>query len=908
MADKKKTKTVLLEELSNLRQQVRQLEVSEKRYRDFVENVEDACLEMDLTGRFTFANKALFSVIGYSREDFSQMARWQFFPTREESDRITTTYHEIYQTGIPRKIVDYSILHKDGSVRNFEASVSLIRNEEGNPVGFRGIGRDVTEQKAAEAQQERYRNFIENIEDFCFETDLAGNFTFVNHAMLNRFGFTIEDAMGMNFKTYIKPDEVHKIFSEFHNLYLTGKPLSLLDYGVVHKDGSIITLEGSISLICDAQGNPVGFRGISRDVTEKRKTVDILERYKNFVENVFDICWESDLDGNFTFINSAVLRRLGFSKEDFKKINYKQYTTPEEAGRIYQIFNDMYQTGVPITAIDHEIILSDGQVRYMELSASLKRDSAGKPVGIRGISRDVTEKRKMEADQENYRAFIENIEDGCWEIDLNGYCTFCNQATLDQFGYSAEEQKIITSKDYTTPEEGKRIRRIYTEMFRTGRPIKVHDQEIIRKDGSIRILEVSASVIRDASGKIIGARGINRDVTEHKRMKTEQEKLIAQFNQAQKMEALGTLSGGIAHDFNNLLMGIQGYASLILFNTDPTHPNYEKLKAIESQVQSGANLTKQLLGYARSGRYEVNPIDLNDFIKKTTNMFGRTKKEIRLFENYGESLWLVEADAGQLEQVFLNLFVNAWQAMPGGGSLYVETQNVTLDEFYIRPYNIIPGHYVKVTVTDTGVGMDKETQQRIFEPFFTTKTMGRGTGLGLASVYGIIKGHKGIINVYSEKGHGTSFNIYLPVSQKKLISKEPVVSEIRGGHETILLVDDENVITDVTGQMLTGLGYQIFIADSGEKAIEIYKESPGRIDLVIMDMIMPAMGGGETFRAIKAINPKVKVILSSGYTLNDEAKQIMDQGVLAFLQKPYNQDELSRKVREILDQAEPPPI
>jgi len=900
MKDKKETEAQHTEELSHLRQRIAQLEASEKRYRDFVENVEDACLEMDLAGNYAFGNNALFQAIGYTREEFSQMKRWQLFPTREESDRITVIYHDIYRTGIPHKIVNYSIIHKNGTIRDFEASVSLIRNEEGNPVGFRGIARDVTEQKAIEAEQARYRNFVENIEDFCFEIDLAGNFTFVNHAMLSRFGYTMEESLGMNFKTYIKPEKFNKIFSEFNTLYQTGKPLKLLDYEIVHKDGSIITLELSVSLICDAQGKPAGFRGISRDITEKTKIVEKLEKYKNFVENVFDICWESDLDGKLTFINSAVLRKLGFSEEDLQKNKYTQYTTPEETGRVHQIFSDMLRTGIPVTTIEHEIILSDGQVRYLELSASLKRDAAGKPVGIRGISRDVTEKRKMEAAQESYRAFIENIEDGCWELDLKGYCTFCNQATLDQFGYSADEYKKITSRDYATPEEGKRIRGIYREMFRTGKPVKVHNQEIIRKDGSTRILEVSASVIRDASGKIIGARGINRDMTEHKRMEAEHEKLVAQVNQAQKMESLGTLSGGIAHDFNNLLMGIQGYASLILLNTDPAHPHFEKLKAIESQVQSGANLTKQLLGYARSGRYEVKPTDLNDLIRKTTNIFGRTKKEIRLFESYGESLWLVEADGGQLEQVFLNLFVNAWQAMPGGGSLYVNTQNVILDEFYIKPYNVDPGRYVKITVADTGVGMDKATQQRIFEPFFTTKGMGRGTGLGLASVYGIIKGHKGFINVYSEKGHGTSFNIYLPVSHKRLISEEPVISRVTGGHETILLVDDENVIIEVAGEMLTGLGYQILVADCGEKAIEIYKENKDRIDLVIMDMIMPTMGGGETFKEMKAINPKVKVILSSGYTMNSEAKHIMDQGVSAFLQKPYNLEEISGKIRAIL--------
>ncbi len=319
MKDKKKTEIQQIDELSCLRQRVRQLEASEKRYRDFVENVEDACLEVDLSGRFTFGNNVLFSAIGYTREEFSRMERWRIFPSREESDRITAIYHEIYRTGIPHKIVNYTIAHKDGSIRNFEASVSLIIDEEGNPAGFRGVARDVTQQKTMEAEQERYRNFIENIEDFCFEIDLAGNFTFVNQAMRNRFGYTKEEARGMNFRTYIKPEAVHKIIAEFHNLYRTGKPLTLLDYEILHKNGSIITLELSVSLICDAQGKPAGFRGISRDITEKRKMEAAQESYRTFVENIEDGCWEIDLNGHCTFCNQATLDQFGYSEEEQKK-------------------------------------------------------------------------------------------------------------------------------------------------------------------------------------------------------------------------------------------------------------------------------------------------------------------------------------------------------------------------------------------------------------------------------------------------------------------------------------------------------------------------------------------------------------------------------------------------------------
>jgi two-component system cell cycle sensor histidine kinase/response regulator CckA len=232
------------------------------------------------------------------------------------------------------------------------------------------------------------------------------------------------------------------------------------------------------------------------------------------------------------------------------------------------------------------------------------------------------------------------------------------------------------------------------------------------------------------------------------------------------MEAIGTLAGGIAHDFNNLLMAIQGRTSIMLMDKDSSHPDFGHLKGIEGYIGSAADLTKQLLGFARGGKYEVKPTDLNELIKKETRMFGRTKKEITIHEKYEDNLWPVEVDRGQIQQVLLNLYVNAWQAMPSGGELYIRTQNVTLDENYLKPHQFEPGRYVQISITDTGIGMDKATRERIFDPFFTTKEIGRGTGLGLASAYGILKNHGGFINVYSEKGHGSTFNIYLPASEK----------------------------------------------------------------------------------------------------------------------------------------------
>jgi two-component system, cell cycle sensor histidine kinase and response regulator CckA len=416
-----------------------------------------------------------------------------------------------------------------------------------------------------------------------------------------------------------------------------------------------------------------------------------------------------------------------------------------------------------------------------------------------------------------------------------------------------------------------------------------------------RTVFIQAARIYNPRGEMVGAIQTAQDITLRRRGEEERKRLESQLLQAQKMEAVGTLAGGITHNFNNLLMGIQGYASLMLMGMDKSHPHYEKLRAIEDQVQSGADLSRQLLGFARGGRYEVKPTDLNELIGKAAAMFGRTKKEILIHEKYAKNIWIVDVDRGQIEQVLLNLFVNAWQAMPGGGELFLATENIALDASAIGPYELKSGPYVKLSITDTGVGMDENTRRRIFDPFFTTKGMGRGTGLGLASTYGIIKGHEGFINVYSERGHGATFNIYLPASHKKMIGEDNASGDTRTGDETILVVDDEDMIADVTRDMLEGLGYHVLVARSGQEAVEIYEANPGTIDLVILDMIMPGMNGGETFDRIKSLNADVKVILSSGYSINDMAKAIMERGVRSFLQKPFRLDILSQRIRDALE-------
>jgi len=339
----------------------------------------------------------------------------------------------------------------------------------------------------------------------------------------------------------------------------------------------------------------------------------------------------------------------------------------------------------------------------------------------------------------------------------------------------------------------------------------------------------------------------------------------------------------------------------MLLDIESGHPHYEKLISVEKYVQRGADLTRQLLGFAKGVTFDVKTIDINELIKNSALMFGRTKKEIIIHEKLGHNIGPVDADAGQIEQVLLNLFLNASHAMPNGGELTLATESTILNASVVDPYHLEPGGYVMISVQDNGVGMDAAVRRRIFEPFFTTKEMGRGTGLGLASAYGIIKNHNGFIDVESKKGVGTTFKFYLPVSGRNVVGEEPEDSHLVKGPETVLLVDDEHMIIEVGVEILKALGYGVILANSGEEAIDIYRNGQNQIDAVVLDMIMPGMGGGQTFDQLKEINPEVKVLLSSGYSIDGMAADILERGCKQFIQKPFDIKELSRKLRDVLD-------
>ncbi len=506
--------------------------------------------------------------------------------------------------------------------------------------------------------------------------------------------------------------------------------------------------------------------------------------------------------------------------------------------------------------------------------------------GKHNFARAITE--ELLSIKKHFETILDAMSDGILEVAPGGEIVYANKKAVSLVGIPEERllglpiSDILTGNDIAEVEKClDRISEDPAPAFR-GSPITLNMHQV-----SLSILPV---VNDGLSTSII----ILTDVTDKLRM-------AEQLVHANKMEALGTLSGGIAHNFNNLLMAIQGNISLMRLEKGLGPRHYDKLKTVEDYVLSGSQLTRQLLGLAKGGHRNVKTLNLNWLVKESSDIFGRTKKEIIIHRKLEEKIWPVEADESQIEQTLLNLYVNAWQAMKNGGDLYIETKNIVLKSDDAIPYGLKADMYVQISIADNGSGMDKKTMGKIFDPFFTTKELGVGTGLGLASVYSAIKEHNGAITVESEQGVGTRFDIYLPVSGI-IPDIQPKLPEIiQKGKGTILFIEDEDWIIDVTKQMLEKMGYVCFTAGNGNDAICLYKEKGSEIDVVILDMVMPGLGGGETFDKLKEMDPDVKVILSSGYGMDGEVSDILNRGCCDFIQKPFKMGALSKKVKAAMD-------
>ena len=512
------------------------------------------------------------------------------------------------------------------------------------------------------------------------------------------------------------------------------------------------------------------------------------------------------------------------------------------------------------------------------------------------LRNEIEERKRVEKalreSEDRYRSVSRDMPAMVCRFLPDGNLTFANVRFKKHFQISDKPLEDTNIFSFFSDTELQRMKR-RLQRLRPGKPMVTYEQCSQTITGETLWRQWTDRALFDEQGNALEYQSVSIDITDKKNVESK-------LQQAQKMEAIGTLAGGIAHDFNNLLMGVQGNISLMYLDVDRCHPLYENIRSIEQLVDSGANLTRQLLGFARGGKYVVKPVNLNDVVAETAALFSRTRKSIRIHETYEPNLRMVSADRGQIEQVLINLYLNAWQAMSEKGDLYLETQNVTIDEKFVKPFEVSYGDYIRVSVTDTGKGIDPAISHRIFDPFFTTKDFGCGSGLGLASVFGIVKNHDGIVDFESQAGRGSTFSIYLPVSQETRKEPAPAPEGILKGPETILLVDDEPYILDVGMKMLAKMGYTVIKACCGEEAVRVFTDSHQQIDLVILDLIMPDIGGGEVFDRLRTIRPDIKVLLASGYSMGDAAT-IIDRGCNGFIQKPFGMEKLSHAIRVVID-------
>lgn len=503
--------------------------------------------------------------------------------------------------------------------------------------------------------------------------------------------------------------------------------------------------------------------------------------------------------------------------------------------------------------------------------------------------------------EERYRSIIENIDEGYYEIDLLGIFTFVNRRLCRMTRRTRDRFIGMNFKEVVNPETARLIKEEAKNVYETGMPSGLNQTRVIRADGSVGVYEHSIALIEDAQGKKKGFRGIVRDATQAIDQEKKRKALEEKYFQVEKLESIATLAGGLAHEFNNLLMGIQGNTSLLLVKYQ-SHPIIaDKVRNIERCIKRGAEVTNKLLGFARSGKYQETELDLNLLLKGVCDLFGRTRKDIRILQVDNGDVCPVRGDSAQIEHIFLNLLLNSAQAMPGGGEIHIIVENYSVDEALAFLHDAEPGEYVRVTVSDTGTGMDAATRKRVFEPFFTTKERVRGTGLGLASVYGIVKNHSGMITLDSKQGEGTCFKIYLPASiheqQARSVEKDFTDKQL----STILLVDDEKTVLDINIEILEVLGYRVIAAENSRDAVELFVENLETVVLVIMDVIMPGRNGFETARLLREIKEDVKILFVSGFPKGHDQFEDEFKANEQFIQKPYTLEELDIVLNKVLE-------
>lgn len=759
------------------------------------------------------------------------------------------------------------------------------------------------------------QEFINSIVDPIMVIEEGCRVAMVNDALLSLHGETREDVLGQPCYKILHHNDIPCQQPDgecpFMEVFESGRPVR-----VVHrhykKNKEEMIVEITACPVKNEDGKVMRMLEVIRDVTAEHKLQEENRQSLEFLASVLEGIGEGvvvvDKEFRILIANKGYLRQTALDRDNIigrhcYEVSHHFDSHCMDNGHDCPV-EAAFDTGQPAHAM-HTHFSRDGKEVYVECRAYPIKDSSGRVIRAIETLNDVTDRVRLELQvresEEKYRDLYDNAPDGYYSFDENGAIVEINQTLLTMLGY--ERTEIVGKKqikEMLSSESAEVCDMLFSE-FKRGGSIQNLELTMIRKDGSLLPVTMSASTVFDKSGRFVMGRSIVRDFTEKKKMDEEKRRLQEQLFQSQKLEALGTLAGGIAHDFNNLLASIMGYASIAKTELGEAHPVYRYVDIIETASLRASELTQQLLAFARGGKFDARPNDVNVIVREVAALLSRTiDKSIEIEVQMADDLKPAICDAGQVQQAILNICINARDAMPSGGMLRISTSNAGLGSEDVKALlDVSPGEYVQISVSDTGVGMDKDTQEHIFDPFFTTKE--KGTGLGLSLVYGIIKKHGGFIQVYSEPGKGSEFRLFLPAcTAGEACSEVQKGSEFRRGTATVLVVDDEPMIRDIVKEILERQGYSVLTAADGAEAVTIYQQNAGRIGLVLLDMVMPQMNGREVFQRLRRINPGVRVIVSSGYSHDRDADHLLEQGAVGFVQKPYRRSDLLRAVEDAI--------
>lgn len=758
----------------------------------------------------------------------------------------------------------------------------------------------------------RQSAILASVPDIIMETDLNKVYTWANPAGLEFFG---DDVIGREACYYFEGEQ--NTYEILQPLFNKSKEAIYVESLQRRKDGAHRLLAWWSKALVDEQGVGTGTLSTARDITENKLAEQKLqsseENLSITLHSIGDGVISTDKNGRVVQMNRMAENLCGWTIADasgkplsdvFRIVNAETLeTVPDPVKKVLE-------KGDIVGLANHTVLISKNGCEYQIAdSAAPIKTKDGEIIGVVLVFSDVTEKyaaqKKIKESEEDLKESQRIAHVGSWRVDISTNDVTWSEELYNMFGFDPSRPPPSYNEHHKifTPESWNRLSNALPETLETGIPYEL-ELETMRQDGSKGWMWVRGEVVRDAKGTTVGLWGAAQDITDRKQAEDEKISIMAQLNQAQKMESVGRLAGGVAHDFNNMLGVILGHTDMILEELDPALPIYADLEEIRYATVRSADLTRQLLAFARKQTVSPKELDLNKIVEGMLNMLHRLiGEDITINWRPGENLGLVNMDPTQIDQLLVNLCVNARDAIANVGKITIETGSAIFDEDYYADHaGFVSGEFVVLAVSDDGCGMDRETQANIFEPFFTTKEQGKGTGLGLATIYGIVKQNNGFINVYSELNQGSTFKIYLPrhIGKTRLMYEtEAKIQEVQG-HETILLVEDEPSILKMTTMMLERHGYTVLSANTPGEAHRLAQEFAGEIHLLMTDVVMPEMNGRDLAKKLLTLYPNLKRLFMSGYTANVIAHHgVLDEGV-HFIQKPFSKKDLVAKVKSVL--------